>query len=301
MTHRKRALIRYAVPAMLCLALVFSSNLNSAPLASPNYADVNSNLNDTTLYPALTDSFYHLPNAQVPLPDAPEVTLSTQANQYVTAYVKKNGPWLQKVKDRSVNHFRIIESVFKKHDLPLQLKYLAVVESKLKPSSVSHMGAKGPWQLMPQTARELGLKVGGGTDERTHYYKSTTAAAQYLKRLHGMFDDWLLVIAAYNGGPGTVFKAIRHSGSRNFWKLQHHLPAETRAHVKNFIGVHYFFEGEGSETVLTKAEKEAFTKQWLAYEKALQQKENEGIVQAKIPSDNNQSSLRTEPSLSDKK
>lgn len=301
MTHRKRALIRYAVPAMLCLALVFSSNLKSAPLASPNYADAISYETDTTLYPALTDSFYYLPDAAAPLPHPPEVTLSPQASQYVAAYVKKNGMWLQKVKDRSANHFRIIESVFKNHNLPLQLKYLAVVESKLKPSSVSRMGAKGPWQLMPQTARELGLKVSGGTDERTHYYKSTTAAAQYLKRLHGMFDDWLLVIAAYNGGPGTVLKAIRHSGSRNFWKLQHHLPAETRAHVKHFIGVHYFFEGSGSETVLTKAEKEAFTKQWLAYQAALEQKEEEGLVQAKTYTPVLQPELRTEPSLKDKK
>jgi len=284
MTHRKRAFIRYAVPAMLCLALVFSSNLKSAPLASLSHMALPATVNDTTLYPALTDSFYHLPRQTVALPKAPEVTLNPQASRYVDQYIKKNGSWLQNIKDRSANHFRIIEGVFLTHNLPHQLKYLAVVESKLKPGSTSPMGAKGPWQLMPQTARELGLKVSGTTDERTHYYKSTTAAAKYLKRLHGIFDDWLLVIAAYNGGPGTVLKAIRLSGSRNFWKLQHHLPAETRAHVKHYIGVHYFFEGSGSATVLTKAEKLAFDQQWMAYQEAQQAKDSNALVQAKVVS-----------------
>ncbi|HUQ97016.1 MAG TPA: lytic transglycosylase domain-containing protein, partial [Chitinophagaceae bacterium] len=115
----------------------------------------------------------------------------------------------------------------------------------------------GPWQLMPTTARELGLRVSKKTDERKQYYKSTTAAAKYLRDLYSEYGDWLLVIAAYNAGPGNVNKAIRKAGSRNFWKLQAFLPAETRGHVKRFIGTHYFFEDAGSETTLTKAEAKA--------------------------------------------
>jgi membrane-bound lytic murein transglycosylase D len=107
---------------------------------------------------------------------------------------------------------------------------------------------------MPSTARQLGLKVSDRYDERKRFGKSTVAAAKYLRDLYNEFDDWLLAIAAYNGGPGPVYKAIRLSGSRNFWKLQNFLPMETRAHVKRYIGTHYFFEGEGSLTTLTKAE-----------------------------------------------
>ncbi len=83
-----------------------------------------------------------------------------------------------------------------------------------------------------------------GKDERTDYYKSTHAAAKYLRDLYTEFGDWLLVIAAYNGGPGNVYSAIRKSGSRNFWDLQYYLPAESRTHVKKFIGTHYVFEGQ---------------------------------------------------------
>jgi membrane-bound lytic murein transglycosylase D len=99
---------------------------------------------------------------------------------------------------------------------------------------------------MPTTAREIGLKINGKYDERTHFYKSTVAAAKYLKSLYGYFGDWLLVLAAYNSGPGTVFKAIHKSGTRNFWALQAFLPAESRGHVKRFIATHYFFEEQGS-------------------------------------------------------
>jgi membrane-bound lytic murein transglycosylase D len=107
---------------------------------------------------------------------------------------------------------------------------------------------------MPATAHLLGLKITRKYDERTNYYKSTIAAARYLKDLYAEFDDWLLVLAAYNGGSRPVYTAIRKSGSKNFWTLQDYLPAESREHVKKFIATHYYFEGKGSETTLTRAE-----------------------------------------------
>ena len=116
------------------------------------------------------------------------------------------------------------------------------------------MGAVGPWQFMPATARAYGLKVTSTKDERRDYVKSTHAAAKYLKYLHKTFGDWLLAIAAYNGGPGYVYSAIKKSGSRNFWKLQNYLPAESRNHVKKFISAHYLFEGQGGICTLTKSE-----------------------------------------------
>jgi len=94
-------------------------------------------------------------------------------------------------------------------------------------------------------------------DERKNYLKSTNAAAKYLRDLYKEFGDWLLVIAAYNGGSGNVLKAIKKSGSRNFWTLQYYLPTESRNHVKKFIGTHYIMEGQGGLTTLTKAETDA--------------------------------------------
>jgi membrane-bound lytic murein transglycosylase D len=185
---------------------------------------------------------------------APAVTLNPKAKLFVAGYLKTNNEALVKIKKRSAPYFQIIESIFEKRGLPTELKYLAVIESELKTSAVSRVGAVGPWQLMPGTARALGLKVTSRYDERKLYYKSTVAVAKYLKDLYAEFDDWLLVIAAYNGGPGTVYKAIKKSGSRNFWQLQYALPAETRSHVKRFIGAHYYFDEKLSETTLTKKE-----------------------------------------------
>ena len=125
---------------------------------------------------------------------------------------------------------------------------------------MSHVGARGPWQLMPATAQVLGLKTNHQNDERTNYYKSTIAAAKYLRDLYAQFNDWFLVLAAYNGGPRPVYNAIQKSGSRNFWVLQNYLPAESRDHVKKFIATHYYFEGRGSETTLTRAENLEFKK-----------------------------------------
>ncbi|HEX6333997.1 MAG TPA: lytic transglycosylase domain-containing protein [Flavisolibacter sp.] len=192
---------------------------------------------------------------------APTIIWNKYASRAVKDVLKREGEALDKVSKRSDRYFQTIEKVFAQYNLPAQLKYLAVVESQLRTTAPSRVGAKGVWQFMPTTARELGLKVQGKTDERTHFYKSTVAAAKYIRSLHGMFNDWLLVLAAYNSGPGPVLSAIKKSGSRNFWVLQRFLPAESRAHVKRFIATHYYFEQEGSVTILTRNEA-------LAYEKA---------------------------------
>jgi membrane-bound lytic murein transglycosylase D len=191
---------------------------------------------------------------------APKARLNSRAKTYVAQYLDKNSEELEKVKDRSHRYFSIIESIFKKNDLPIELKYLAVIESGLKTTAVSRVGAVGPWQFMAATARAVGLKVTHKYDERKNFYKSTGAAAKYLKDLYKEYEDWLLVIAAYNAGPGYVNAAIKKSGSRNFWHLQRFLPKETQHHVKRFIGAHYFFEGGGSEVTLTKAEAALYRK-----------------------------------------
>jgi membrane-bound lytic murein transglycosylase D len=183
------------------------------------------------------------------------IRLNPRAIQFVQDYMEKNGEDLRKMRSWARPYFNMMDGVLRKYGLPAELKYLAVIESELKSTATSWAGAVGPWQLMPQTARELGLKVNRARDERTDYHKSTHAAAKYLRDLYREFGDWLLVIAAYNGGPANVYSAIKKSqGSRNFWKIQYFLPGETRMHVKKFIGTHYIFEGQGSITTLTKAE-----------------------------------------------
>ena len=186
--------------------------------------------------------------------DKPEIRLNKKGALFVKKYIKNSKECLISIRKRSMVPFLIIDSVLKKYHLPLELKYLAVIESELKPSALSRVGARGPWQLMPGTAHDLGLKTSRQNDERVNYYKSTRAAALYLRDLYAQFGDWLLVLAAYNGGPKPVLTAIHKSGSRNFWALQNYLPAESREHVKKFIATHYYFEGRGSVTTLTRAE-----------------------------------------------
>jgi len=165
-----------------------------------------------------------------------------QVRKFVDAYIKNNDDCLSTIKSRSKRPFAIIDSILEYYGVPAELRYLAVIESELKSTAVSRVGAKGPWQLMAETARELGLRVNGRRDERTNYYKSTRAAALYLRDLHNEFKDWLLVLAAYNAGPVPVYRAIHRSHSRNFWALERYLPAESRQHVKRFIATAWYFD-----------------------------------------------------------
>ncbi|RYF97059.1 MAG: lytic transglycosylase domain-containing protein [Chitinophagaceae bacterium] len=197
--------------------------------------------------------------------EAPQIVLRKEAMQFANGYLARKSDLLDRIKEKNPKYFRIMDSVLRKYDLPVELKHLAIIESELNTKARSHVGAVGPWQFMATTARLLSLKVTAKYDERTHFYKSTVAAAKYLRDLHRLFDDWLLVIAAYNSGPGPVYKAIKKSGSRNFWKLQHFLPAETRDHVKKFISTHYYYEGKGSITTLTKAEAATHRKKMIAF------------------------------------
>ncbi len=197
-----------------------------------------------------------------------KILLNKNAVKFVSNYIHKNNEELVKIKGRSKSPFKTMDIVFKKYGLPVELKYLAVIESELNPKAVSRVGAVGPWQLMPATAKILGLKISAANDERTQYNKSTKAAALYLRDLYTEFGDWLLVMAAYNCGPGPVYKAINKSGSHNFWNLQAYLPGESRDHVKKFIATQYYFEGKGSVTTLTKAENIRYNKMLMMAEAA---------------------------------
>ena len=165
--------------------------------------------------------------------------VNPHAENYMQSYLQSHTKYLQNLKRTSMPYFNFIDGILAQYGLPKELKYLAVIESNLKSSALSSAGARGPWQFMSYTAKDYGLQVNQMVDDRTDYFKSTNAAAKYLLNLYKDLKDWLLVIAAYNGGPGRVYSAIKKSGSRNFWNLQYYLPEESRNHVKKFIATHY--------------------------------------------------------------
>ena len=174
--------------------------------------------------------------------------INPNAESYISDYMKGHSKYLLKMKGWGQPYFNLIENVLVQYGLPRELKYIAVIESNLNPALTSNKGAGGPWQFMPYTAREYGLSVNPYLDERRDYYKSSHAAARYLLTLYKQLHDWLLVMAAYNGGPGRVYSAMKKSGSKNFWDLQYYLPEESRIYVKRFIATHYIMEGAGGVT-----------------------------------------------------
>jgi membrane-bound lytic murein transglycosylase D len=159
----------------------------------------------------------------------------TRIRQYITVGKKET----EVVLGRTGMYFPVFEDILAQHGLPQELKYLAIIESGLQPKVRSHAGAAGIWQLMPISARHYGLSMAGGVDERLDLYRSTEAAAEMLQYLHSELGDWMLVLAAYNSGIGTIKKAVRAAGSKNYWKVAAHLPSETRRYVPAFLAAAY--------------------------------------------------------------
>ena len=180
--------------------------------------------------------------------------INPRAISFVDEYIKKQGKSLEKMKVWGKPYFDLYDQILINYGIPKEMKYLSVIESHLGAGGISWAGAVGPWQLMPGVAKEYGLQVGGYWDQRTDYFKSTHVAARIMKKLYTEFDDWLLVVAAYNCGNGCVRSAIRRAKSKDFWQLQYFLPEETRNHVKKFIATHLIFEGAGGFTTMTAAE-----------------------------------------------
>ena len=174
--------------------------------------------------------------------------VNPNAESYMQDYLNVHSKSLLQMKNWGQPYFNLIDNILSQYGLPRELKYVAVIESNLKTGATSWVGAAGPWQFMPATARQYGLVVNAYVDERRDYVKSTHAAARYLLNSYKVYHDWLLVLASYNGGLGNVNKAIRNSGSKNFWSLQYYLPGESRNYVKKFIATHYVMEGAGGVT-----------------------------------------------------
>lgn len=162
---------------------------------------------------------------------------------YIKSYLKRRRGLMERMLTISQFYFPMFEQELDNYDIPLEIKYLAIVESALNPRARSRVGATGLWQFMYGTGRENGLYVSSYVDERSDPIKSTKAACEYLTKMYDVFGDWDLVLAAYNSGPGNVNKAIRRSGGyKNYWNIRNFLPRETAGYVPAFLTTLYLFE-----------------------------------------------------------
>jgi membrane-bound lytic murein transglycosylase D len=198
--------------------------------------------------------------SEVDLPELPTDTLKTRLalldsetpfnieynqglERVIRSYLKNRRKTFSILMSRAQYYFPMFEEYLDKYDIPLEIKYLAIVESALKPRAKSRVGATGLWQFMYQTGKQFKLNVSSYVDERQDPIRSTEAACKYLAALYKIFGDWDLALAAYNSGPGNVNKAIRRSGGqRNYWNIRNYLPRETAGYVPIFYATLYIFK-----------------------------------------------------------
>ncbi|MXN91409.1 LysM peptidoglycan-binding domain-containing protein [Flavobacterium sp. Sd200] len=161
----------------------------------------------------------------------------------IKSYLKNRPRSYERLMAISEYYFPMFEEHLAKYNVPLEIKYLAVIESALNPRAKSRVGATGLWQFMYPTGKQYNLEVNSYVDERSDPLKATEAACQYLTSLYNIFGDWDLVLASYNAGPGNVTKAIRRSGTyRNYWNIRKNLPKETQAYNPTFLATMYIYE-----------------------------------------------------------
>jgi membrane-bound lytic murein transglycosylase D len=193
---------------------------------------------DTNNVPDFPDSVYIKRLAAIPT--VVNLTYNPIVKRYIDVYTKKKRPIVEVMLGLSEHYFPIFDDIFDSFDVPNEMKYMSIIESALNPRASSRTRAEGLWQFMYGTGRLYGLEVNSLVDERLDPIKSTYAAAKYVKDLYSVYKDWILVIAAYNCGPGNVNKAIRRSGGKtNYWDIYYYLPRETRGHVPAFIAATY--------------------------------------------------------------
>ena len=161
---------------------------------------------------------------------------------YLQQYLLKYPAYTQMLIGRRVMYFPIFEQELAANDLPLDLKFMTIIESSLRPDARSRAGAIGLWQLMPATAKLNGLKINQMVDERRDPIRSTEAAIKQIKNLYDYYQDWQLVLAAYNCGPGNVNKAIKRANSVDYWEIRQYLPQETKDYIPKFLAATYLFK-----------------------------------------------------------
>jgi membrane-bound lytic murein transglycosylase D len=216
---------------------------------------VASSLNDTVRYSLGDEEVYESELKELPTQLLKErlkeidksspfnVEYNPQLEQIIKSYLQKRKAIFSVMMERARFYFPMFEEHLAKYNIPIELKYLAVIESALKPTANSPVGAAGLWQFMYQTGKIYNLNVSSYVDERYDPIRSTEAACKYLSTLYGIYNDWDMALAAYNSGPGNVNKAIRRAGgSTNYWKIRPYLPRETASYVPIFYATMYIFK-----------------------------------------------------------
>ena len=201
-----------------------------------NYTDINAKTGKFKPGKASDEEYIRRLRA---LPNVIEMPYNSIIKSYIEMYIRKH-KLVETMLGMCGYYMPIFEEALEREGLPLELKYLPVIESALNPKAYSRVGAAGLWQFMPRTAKGIGLEVNSLVDERLDPYRSSLMAAKYLKELYSTYQDWNLAIASYNCGPGNVNKAIRRAGgATDFWAIYPFLPAETRGYVPAFIAANY--------------------------------------------------------------
>ena len=190
--------------------------------------------------PVFSDSVYEARIQHLDTKTPIDLVYNPYVKQYINVYIKQRRQQMSRMMGLAAYYFPVFEEVLDQFNLPLELKYLALVESALNPKAKSWAGATGLWQFMYNTGKEYNLKVSSYVDERMDPYRATVAACEFFEKSYSVYGDWSLVLASYNSGRGNVNKAIRRSGGkRNYWQIRRFLPKETRSYVPAFIAVCY--------------------------------------------------------------
>lgn len=233
-------------------AIIFSDDPIAAMLDSlsrlkffdkPDYSKKNKFNFPIDSVPNYSDSVYAMRLAKLDSESPFDLIYNNAVRSYIDLYAVRKRGLSQRALGLSQLYFPMFEEILDKRKLPLELKYLAIVESALNPTARSRAGAQGLWQFMYGTGKMMGLKISSYVDQRNDPVKATEAACDYIQFLYDMFGDWQMVLAAYNGGPGTVSKAIRRSGGKTtYWEIRPYLPRETQGYVPAFIAVNYVMQ-----------------------------------------------------------
>ncbi|RZJ58627.1 MAG: LysM peptidoglycan-binding domain-containing protein, partial [Flavobacterium sp.] len=228
---------------MACIDSLWMRELGNADLFEAMQEDLKSINPDTEVAYELSTELLKKRLQDMDAKSPFNIEYSKSLENIIKSYLKNRPRSYERLMAISEYYFPMFEEYLAKYNVPLEIKYLAVVESALNTRAKSRVGATGLWQFMYPTGKQYNLEVNSYVDERSDPLKATEAACQYLTSLYNMFGDWDLVLASYNAGPGNVTKAIRRSGSyKNYWNIRKNLPQETQGYVPAFLATMYIYE-----------------------------------------------------------
>jgi membrane-bound lytic murein transglycosylase D len=214
-----------------------SDTLGIAAQADENGAEYLPDIEEIGAHPAISEKLLRARFAK--LEKSIPLTYNKSSHEFVEYFIYKKTKFTRSMMEKMPLYFPLFEKALQKHGLPVELKYLSMIESGLNPRALSRVRAGGLWQFMPATGREFGLHQDSYIDERFEPVKSTEAACVYLKQLYNIFGDWELALASYNTGPGNVKRAMRRSRGTTFWTIYNVLPRETRSYVPQYVAMNY--------------------------------------------------------------